>query len=297
MDWFTETVVKANPQDLSVAMYDSLGTLMKPTWSFRNAYPIKWTELGSERERHRVPHRDPRDRPLRLGAQVMPAPKKHIPSGFVPAYLKIDPATTIPCYFNPTEYSIAEDQRRGSPKEVTGHVCAQARVRGRPAAQDGAQPAVRPDCSRRTRMSVREATAHPARRDGRPGELDRAARPPLSAPFITFRLGPDRLQGRVHVADLHVQALPARRRAGPRRRQADASLRPSRRPRARTRRPARPPAIGMHTVRDGDTLPSISYACVRRRDAVAADRRGQRRRQPAAPAPRRVALACRPLES
>ena len=43
MDWFTETVVKANPQDLSVAMYDSLGTLMKPTWSFRNAYPIKWT--------------------------------------------------------------------------------------------------------------------------------------------------------------------------------------------------------------------------------------------------------------
>jgi phage tail-like protein len=43
MEWFTETVVKANPQDLSVAMYDSLGEIMKPTWSFRNAYPVKWT--------------------------------------------------------------------------------------------------------------------------------------------------------------------------------------------------------------------------------------------------------------
>ena len=24
-------------------MYDTLGELMKPTWSFRNAYPVKWT--------------------------------------------------------------------------------------------------------------------------------------------------------------------------------------------------------------------------------------------------------------
>jgi phage tail-like protein len=43
MEWFIESVVKANPQDLSVSMYDSLGELMKPTWSFRNAYPVKWT--------------------------------------------------------------------------------------------------------------------------------------------------------------------------------------------------------------------------------------------------------------
>jgi phage tail-like protein len=43
MGWFMETVVKANPQDLSIKMYDSLGTLLKPTWSFRNAYPVKWT--------------------------------------------------------------------------------------------------------------------------------------------------------------------------------------------------------------------------------------------------------------
>jgi phage tail-like protein len=40
--WFTETVVAANPQDLSVTLYDSLGEPLQ-TWSFRNAYPIKWT--------------------------------------------------------------------------------------------------------------------------------------------------------------------------------------------------------------------------------------------------------------
>ena len=43
MDWFMETVVKANPQDLSIAMYDALGVLQRPTWSFRNAYPVKWS--------------------------------------------------------------------------------------------------------------------------------------------------------------------------------------------------------------------------------------------------------------
>ena len=37
----------------------------------------------------------------------MPAPKKPLPAGFVPAYLKIDPGTELKCYFNPTEYSIA----------------------------------------------------------------------------------------------------------------------------------------------------------------------------------------------
>ena len=40
--WFTETIVKANPQDLSVTMFDSLGVPLT-TWDFRNAYPTKWT--------------------------------------------------------------------------------------------------------------------------------------------------------------------------------------------------------------------------------------------------------------
>ena len=48
----------------------------------------------------------------------MPAVKP-LPNGYVPAYLKIEPATTIPCYFNPTEYSIAKTNT-WNPKEVTG---------------------------------------------------------------------------------------------------------------------------------------------------------------------------------
>ena len=49
--------------------------------------------------------------------------------------------------------------------------------------------------------------------------------------------------------------------------------------------------FGMHTVRDGDTLPSISYGAYGDATQLAADRRGQRRRQPAAPAPRQLAVA------
>ena len=43
---------------------------------------------------------------------------------------------------------------------------------------------------------------------------------------------------------------------------------------------------GVHTVKDGDTLPSIAYRRLRRRDRLARDRRRQRDREPAAPAPR-----------
>ena len=48
-----------------------------------------------------------------------------------------------------------------------------------------------------------------------------------------------------------------------------------------------------HIVQDGDSLHSIAYAVLRRRDALARDRRGQRHRRPAAPAPRHRADASR----
>ena len=72
-------------------------------------------------------------------------------------------------------------------------------------------------------------------------------------------LGRADLQGRVHVADLHLQAVPARRRAAARRRQADAQAGgepPVKGQNPTTRAQA---GFGMHTVKDGDTLPSISY--------------------------------------
>ena len=49
--------------------------------------------------------------------------------------------------------------------------------------------------------------------------------------------------------------------------------------------------FGVHRVKDGDTLPSISYSRLRRRDGLAPDRGGERHRQPAAPAPRLLAVA------
>ena len=49
----------------------------------------------------------------------------------------------------------------------------------------------------------------------------------------------------------------------------------------RDRRPARP-----HASRDGDSLQSIAYAALRRPDALARDRRGQRHRRPARAPPR-----------
>jgi phage tail-like protein len=40
--WFQSTVVKAQPSDLSVTVLDEAGNTVQ-TWSFRSAYPVKWT--------------------------------------------------------------------------------------------------------------------------------------------------------------------------------------------------------------------------------------------------------------
>jgi phage tail-like protein len=42
LQWFQTTVVKVQPTDLSVAVLDSYGNTVQ-SWSFRNAYPVKWT--------------------------------------------------------------------------------------------------------------------------------------------------------------------------------------------------------------------------------------------------------------
>jgi phage tail-like protein len=40
--WFQKTVVKAEPTDMSLTLYDSEGTKVR-AWSFAGAYPVKWT--------------------------------------------------------------------------------------------------------------------------------------------------------------------------------------------------------------------------------------------------------------
>ena len=114
--------------------------------------------------------------------------------------------------------------------------------------------------------------------------------PTAVPPFDHVPVGRADLQGRVHVAHLRVQAVPPGRRADPRRRQADAQAgggddqgpEPDD-PRAGRLRHAHGQGRRHAAV---DLLPRL-----RRRDALAPDRRGQRRRQPAAPAPRQLAGA------
>jgi phage tail-like protein len=42
IEWFQKTVVKVQPADLSINVLDEQGNTVQ-AWSFRNAYPVKWT--------------------------------------------------------------------------------------------------------------------------------------------------------------------------------------------------------------------------------------------------------------
>jgi phage tail-like protein len=42
LEWFQKTVVKVQPADLSINVLDEQGNTVQ-AWSFRNAYPVKWT--------------------------------------------------------------------------------------------------------------------------------------------------------------------------------------------------------------------------------------------------------------
>jgi phage tail-like protein len=42
MEWIKKNASSPSPENLSVALYDSEGNRLQ-TWSFANAYPVKWT--------------------------------------------------------------------------------------------------------------------------------------------------------------------------------------------------------------------------------------------------------------
>jgi phage tail-like protein len=42
LTWFQKTVVKAEPTNMSLTLYDSEGQKVQ-AWSFSGAYPVKWT--------------------------------------------------------------------------------------------------------------------------------------------------------------------------------------------------------------------------------------------------------------
>ena len=147
------------------------------------------------------------------------------------------------------------------------------------------------------KMTVRDATAALLDAMEVPGGQS-GGTPTAVPPFITFQLGRADLQGRVHVADVRVQALHART-GEPIRADVKLTLKQAGEPRqgpepdhAREGRLRR-----AHASRTATRCPRSPTSAYGDATALAPDRRGQRRRQPAAPAPRQLARRCRELET
>ena len=185
----------------------------------------------------------------------MPPGEKHIPDGYVPAYLQIEPGTKIQCYFNPTDYSIAKSNT-WNPKEVTGNTAPTLEF-------GGGQPRkmeltlLFDQTFPPYTMSVRDAPAALLdAMDTPPGAT--SGSPTASPPFITFGWGKTVFKGACTSLTCTYKLFqpdgePVR---------ADVKLsltqvgEPPKGQNPTTRAAA---GFGMHTVRDGDTLPSISY--------------------------------------
>ena len=142
------------------------------------------------------------------------------------------------------------------------------------------------------KMSVGDATAMLLDAMEVPGGTQTPARRPAAPPFITFGWGKLKFKGACTSPDLHVQAVLARGRGAASRRQAQPH---ADRPAAQGPEPDHARAAGLRRApRQGRRHVALDLLQrVRRRDEVAPDRRGQRRRQPAAPAPRQLAVAAR----
>ena len=125
------------------------------------------------------------------------------------------------------------------------------------------------------------------------GRRRTAARPPMVTfalgPVLTFKAVAEQLTSSTRCS-VPTAARSARRRScrsSRRRRREDGSSAPGGTPAAEPDDARRSTAIGSHVVRDGDSLPSIAYARLRRPDPLADDRGGERHRRPAPAPPRR----------
>jgi nucleoid-associated protein YgaU len=177
------------------------------------------------------------------------------PAGFTKAQLEIDKGATLQCYFNPTEYSVSKTNE-WKYKEVTGKSFA-------PPEFGGGQP-------RQMELSLLFDQTFPpygmSVRDSTSALLDMmevpkgktAGTPTAAPPFVTFHWGKLFFKGACTSLSITYKLFkpdgdPLRADVKLTLKQADeapAGQNPTTRANA---------GFGVHRVRDGDTLPSISY--------------------------------------
>ena len=183
----------------------------------------------------------------------MPPPSP--PSGFVRAIIQIDGGAALPCYFNPTEYSLSKSND-WKYEPVTGTSFTEPEFSGGQPRQmelallfDQTFPPYT--------MSVRDATA--ALLDAMEVPSGATGGTPTAVPpFITFQWGALIFKGACTSLTCAYKLFrpdgePIRADVKLTLKQAAATIK-GQNPTTRAQA-----GFGMHTVKDGDTLPSISY--------------------------------------
>jgi hypothetical protein len=177
------------------------------------------------------------------------------PAGFARAYLQIEGGARLDCYFNPTEYSLSKTNE-WKYKQVTGTSFTAPEFGGGAPRQmelsllfDQTFPPYG--------MSVREATATlldamevPSGKTG--------GSPTAVPPFVTFQWG--KLVFKGAMTSLSITYKLFKPDGDPLRADVKVSLKQAEAAQKGQNPTTRATAgFGVHTVRDGDTLPSISY--------------------------------------
>jgi nucleoid-associated protein YgaU len=180
---------------------------------------------------------------------------KPLPEGYVPAYLQIEPGAKLQCYFNPTEYSIAKTNSWEPPK-VNGQSTPKPKfTSGQPRKMelsllfDQTFPPYT--------MTVRDATALLLDAMEVPSNATAGA-PSAEPPLIVFGWGKTVFKGAcTSLTCTYKLFMPD---GEPLRADVKLSLTQAEAPVKGQNPTTRATAgFGMHTVKDGDTLPSISY--------------------------------------
>jgi nucleoid-associated protein YgaU len=178
------------------------------------------------------------------------------PAGFTKAELKIDGGATLKCYFNPTEYSVSK-ANTWNYKEVAGKSFA-------PPDFGGGQPRqmelslLFDQTFPPYQMSVKDSTA--ALLDAMEVPKGKAAGSPTAAPpFITFNWGALVFKGACTSLTVTYKLFDTK--GNPLRADVKLTLKQAEEAQKGQNPTTRAAAgFGVHRVRDGDTLPSISYA-------------------------------------